>query len=103
MMTKLTDTILDKLVPKPKKKEVVAPSGEVLEVSKDPLKAGEVLEVSKDPLKAERQVLKNIVPWQVYAIGGFFILKWVWGRWKKPSNGDPPSGTTSEDPQERTC
>ncbi|XVE99137.1 hypothetical protein REPUB_Repub03eG0171200 [Reevesia pubescens] len=24
-----------------------------------------------------------IVIWQVYAIGGFFLLKWVWARWKE--------------------
>ncbi|XVF82840.1 hypothetical protein PTKIN_Ptkin16aG0082600 [Pterospermum kingtungense] len=24
-----------------------------------------------------------IVLWQVYAIGGFFFLKWIWARWKE--------------------
>ncbi|XWS75259.1 hypothetical protein CRYUN_Cryun01aG0070700 [Craigia yunnanensis] len=24
-----------------------------------------------------------IVLWQVYAIGGFFLLKWIWARWKE--------------------
>ncbi|KAG9136617.1 hypothetical protein Leryth_020266 [Lithospermum erythrorhizon] len=39
--------------------------------------------------------------YQVYAIGGFFVLRWAWCRWnelrmkKKPSNEEPPS---SEDP-----
>ncbi|CAH9065791.1 unnamed protein product [Cuscuta europaea] len=40
-----------------------------------------------------------VVLWQVYAIGGFFVLKWAWSRWnerklkKRPSNENipPPS------------
>ncbi|XVF75694.1 hypothetical protein PTKIN_Ptkin13bG0207300 [Pterospermum kingtungense] len=24
-----------------------------------------------------------IVLWQVYAIGGFFLVKWIWARWKE--------------------
>ncbi|OIS98393.1 PREDICTED: uncharacterized protein LOC109232017 [Nicotiana attenuata] len=37
-----------------------------------------------------------IVLWQVYAIGGFFILRWAWTRWNerrgngRPSNDEPP-------------
>ncbi|XP_024991298.1 uncharacterized protein LOC112525407 [Cynara cardunculus var. scolymus] len=52
------------------------------------------------PLKLEpeevEQGTKPVVLWQVYAIGGFFILKWVLGRWKerrakkKSSDEDSP-------------
>lgn len=34
-------------------------------------------------------------PFQVYAIGGFFVLRWAWARWnerrgkKRPSDDDP--------------
>ncbi|KAJ8557568.1 hypothetical protein K7X08_003193 [Anisodus acutangulus] len=37
-----------------------------------------------------------VVLWQVYAIGGFFVLRWAWSRWnerrgnKKPSDEEPP-------------
>ncbi|CAH9113530.1 unnamed protein product [Cuscuta epithymum] len=37
-----------------------------------------------------------VVLWQVYAIGGFFVLKWAWSRWnerklkKRPSNENTP-------------
>ncbi|OMO95454.1 hypothetical protein CCACVL1_05405 [Corchorus capsularis] len=24
-----------------------------------------------------------VILWQVYAVGGFFILKWIWARWKE--------------------
>lgn len=40
---------------------------------------------------------------QVYVIGGFFILKWAWGRWnehkerKKSSDDDQPSSTPTTD------
>ncbi|XP_055830618.1 uncharacterized protein LOC129899629 [Solanum dulcamara] len=39
-----------------------------------------------------------IVLWQVYAIGGFFVLRWAWSRWnerrgnRKPSDEEPPPG-----------
>ncbi|MCD7468919.1 hypothetical protein HAX54_007473 [Datura stramonium] len=39
-----------------------------------------------------------VVLWQVYAIGGFFVLRWAWSRWKerrgnkKPSDEEPPPG-----------
>ncbi|KAG8390531.1 hypothetical protein BUALT_Bualt01G0093200 [Buddleja alternifolia] len=38
-----------------------------------------------------------VLLWQVYAIGGFFILRWAWTRWnerkgqKKPDDEPPPS------------
>ncbi|KAI3734653.1 hypothetical protein L6452_14127 [Arctium lappa] len=60
------------------------------------------------PLKLEpeevEQDTKPVVLWQVYAIGGFFILKWVLGRWnerranKKSSDEDspPPAAAANE-------
>ncbi|XVF23411.1 hypothetical protein REPUB_Repub13aG0035600 [Reevesia pubescens] len=39
------------------------------------------------PLKLEADesgmTSNRIILWQVYAIGGFFLLKWVWARWKE--------------------
>lgn len=86
------------------------------------VRGGEVTEVKKTttvtfpdarskttapPLKlesedADRQT-NPLVLWQVYAVGGFFVLKWAWGRWnerrerKKPSNEDPPSSSPTVD------
>ncbi|XP_022841828.1 uncharacterized protein LOC111365501 [Olea europaea var. sylvestris] len=53
------------------------------------------------PLKLEaeaeggEQNTNPVILWQVYAIGGFFILQWAWKRWNehkgdKKSNDDPP-------------
>lgn len=52
------------------------------------------------PLKLEAEELEQdtnpVVLWQVYTIGGFFILKWAWARWnerranKKSTTEDPP-------------
>ncbi|KAL1817369.1 hypothetical protein DCAR_0521795 [Daucus carota subsp. sativus] len=51
------------------------------------------------PLKLEAEDLEKntnpVVLWQVYAIGGFFVLKWAWARYnerraKKKTNDDPP-------------
>ncbi|CAI9296193.1 unnamed protein product [Lactuca saligna] len=59
------------------------------------------------PLKVEAEELEQdtnpVVLWQVYAIGGFFVLRWVLARWKerrankkKPSNEDsPPAASAS--------
>ncbi|KAL3520818.1 hypothetical protein ACH5RR_018967 [Cinchona calisaya] len=50
------------------------------------LEADEVEEKSTNP----------VLLWQVYAIGGFLVLRWAWTRWnerrgrKKPSDGNPP-------------
>ncbi|KAJ9553739.1 hypothetical protein OSB04_017784 [Centaurea solstitialis] len=59
------------------------------------------------PLKEEvvERDRKPVVLWQVYAIGGFFILKWALGRWKehrankKPSDQDspPPSAAAANE------
>lgn len=57
------------------------------------------------PLKLEAEELEQdtnpVVLWQVYAIGGFFILRWALARWKErrakkkpsdePSSEDPPA------------
>ncbi|KAK1396559.1 hypothetical protein POM88_006422 [Heracleum sosnowskyi] len=52
------------------------------------------------PLKLEAEDLEKttnpVVVWQVYAIGGFFVLKWAWARYnerrarKKTNDEDPP-------------
>ncbi|KAK1409663.1 hypothetical protein QVD17_36192 [Tagetes erecta] len=85
------------------------------------VRGGEVVEVSKSatvtfpdgrkqtvaPLKVESEVAEHetnpVVLWQVYVIGGFFVLKWAWGRWnehkerKKSSNDDQPSSSPTTD------
>ncbi|XP_059628404.1 uncharacterized protein LOC132271136 [Cornus florida] len=52
------------------------------------------------PLKLEaeegEQNTNPVVLWQVYAVGGFFILKWLWARWNerrinKRSSDEEPS------------
>ncbi|XP_073146835.1 uncharacterized protein [Henckelia pumila] len=53
------------------------------------------MKLETDPVEAEPNT-NPILLWQVYAIGGFFILRWAWTRWnerkgrKKPDN-DPPT------------
>lgn len=54
------------------------------------------------PLKLEAEELeKNSNPailWQVYALGGFIVLRWVWARWKErrtPKNGPSDEGEPS--------
>ncbi|KZV22570.1 hypothetical protein F511_02587 [Dorcoceras hygrometricum] len=53
------------------------------------------LKLETEPVEAEPNT-NPILLWQVYAIGGFFILRWAWTRWnerkgsKKPGN-EPPT------------
>ncbi|XP_023762673.1 uncharacterized protein LOC111911121 [Lactuca sativa] len=58
------------------------------------------------PLKVEAEELEQdtnpVVLWQVYAIGGFFVLRWVLARWKerrankkKSNENSPPPPTAS--------
>ncbi|KAI3721835.1 hypothetical protein L2E82_32854 [Cichorium intybus] len=85
------------------------------------VRGGEVVEVTKTatvtypdgrkttvtPLKLESeeagQETSPAVLWQVYAIGGFFVLRWAIGRWKerrtkkKPSDDVPPSPSPTAD------
>ncbi|KAL9995256.1 hypothetical protein Hdeb2414_s0023g00637051 [Helianthus debilis subsp. tardiflorus] len=101
----------------PVKKDVVKVETERKAVVRD----GEVVEVSKtatvafpdgrkktvEPLKLESEDAERetnpVVLWQVYVIGGFFILKWAWGRWnehkerKKSSDDDQPSSSPTAD------
>ncbi|KAK2998221.1 hypothetical protein RJ639_024173 [Escallonia herrerae] len=48
------------------------------------------------PLKLEAEIegreTNPALLWQVYAVGGFFILRWVWARWnerRRPSDENP--------------
>ncbi|KAA8539212.1 hypothetical protein F0562_025904 [Nyssa sinensis] len=58
------------------------------------------------PLKLEaeesEQETNPVVLWQVYAIGGFFVLRWLWARWnerraKKRSSDDEPRPRPGDD------
>ncbi|PWA78978.1 hypothetical protein CTI12_AA210430 [Artemisia annua] len=55
------------------------------------------------PLKLESEDADRQTNPLVYAVGGFFVLKWAWGRWnerrerKKSSNEDPPSSSPTMD------
>ncbi|KAL3838228.1 hypothetical protein ACJIZ3_022819 [Penstemon smallii] len=54
------------------------------------------LKLEPETEDAERST-NPLLLWQVYAIGGAFILRWAWTRWnerkgqKKPDDGPPPS------------
>ncbi|KMT13133.1 hypothetical protein BVRB_4g086750 [Beta vulgaris subsp. vulgaris] len=56
------------------------------------------------PLKVENEDAQEdtnpIVLWQVYALGGFIILKWAWGKWqeRKASAKKDASGEEEQPP-----
>ncbi|KAL8145926.1 hypothetical protein AgCh_003888 [Apium graveolens] len=68
--------------------------------SKAPVVAAFPNKQTVPPLKFEAEDLERTtnpaVVWQVYAIGGFFVLKWAWARYnerrakKKTNDEDPP-------------
>ncbi|KAL0007882.1 hypothetical protein SO802_009384 [Lithocarpus litseifolius] len=56
-------------------------------------------------VEAEETSAKTSNPfilWQVYALGGFIVLKWIWGRWqerkaqKGPDDGDNDESSDAE-------
>ncbi|KAI3517171.1 hypothetical protein L1887_16381 [Cichorium endivia] len=80
------------------------------------LRSSEVVEVSKPvvvrfpdartatvpPLKLEADEMEQdtnpVVLWQVYAIGGFFVLRWFLARWKERRANKKPSNEDSQTP-----
>ncbi|KAL9676940.1 hypothetical protein QQ045_005162 [Rhodiola kirilowii] len=44
-------------------------------------------------LESEHSEKSDFVIWQVYAFGGYIILKWLWGKWKERQN---QKGNTNE-------
>ncbi|CAK9174285.1 unnamed protein product [Ilex paraguariensis] len=53
-------------------------------------------EVKLEAEECEQNTNTNpVVLWQVYAVGGFFVLRWAWARWnerrgrRKPSDEEP--------------
>uniref|UniRef100_A0A7N0V5I1 Uncharacterized protein n=1 Tax=Kalanchoe fedtschenkoi TaxID=63787 RepID=A0A7N0V5I1_KALFE len=45
------------------------------------------------PLKieSEESAQSAAVVWQVYALGGYLLARWIWGKWKEKHNKDQPS------------
>ncbi|KAJ9684758.1 hypothetical protein PVL29_016970 [Vitis rotundifolia] len=77
--------------------------GEVISSKKvDVVRFSEKRPIIPPPLKLEAEESDNssspTVLWQVYALGGFIILKWAWARWNErrnkngASDGEPSVG-----------
>ncbi|KAF5742572.1 hypothetical protein HS088_TW09G00623 [Tripterygium wilfordii] len=41
-----------------------------------------------------------VILWQVYAIGGFFVLKWVWARWNERKERAKKGSSDDNQPRE---
>ncbi|TXG49375.1 hypothetical protein EZV62_025250 [Acer yangbiense] len=41
-----------------------------------------------------------IVLWQVYALGGFLVLRWVWARWKERKERDAKNDSSDDNSNE---
>ncbi|CAM8960748.1 unnamed protein product [Rhodiola kirilowii] len=54
------------------------------------------------PLKIESDESSQrsaAVVWQVYALGGYLLARWIWGKWKEKRNNDqPPSDENTSPP-----
>ncbi|KAF3570386.1 hypothetical protein F2Q69_00061551 [Brassica cretica] len=47
-----------------------------------------MIKLNAEPLKLEAEpssgsTSNSLVIWQVYALGGFLVLKWAWARWNE--------------------
>ncbi|CAN6977135.1 hypothetical protein IGI04_037368 [Brassica rapa subsp. trilocularis] len=47
----------------------------------NPPKSAEPLKVEAEPSSGSTS--NSLVIWQVYALGGFLVLKWAWARWNE--------------------
>ncbi|CAH1430801.1 unnamed protein product [Lactuca virosa] len=124
VISKFTKFVNSRFPPRPAEKDVVKVETESKGSGDSVFRSSEVVEpeVSKPvvvrfpdartttvpPLKVEAEELEQdtnpVVLWQVYAIGGFFVLRWVLARWKerrankkKPSNEDSPPAASGAD------
>ncbi|CAH2064325.1 unnamed protein product [Thlaspi arvense] len=57
-----------------------------------------------EPLKVEAEASSSrtsnsLVIWQVYALGGFLVLKWAWARWNERNERSDKKETTDDDGQ----
>ncbi|XP_012447552.1 uncharacterized protein LOC105770761 isoform X1 [Gossypium raimondii] len=41
----------------------------------------------------------RVILWQVYAIGGFFLLKWIWARWNERKEMGSKKEASDDDEQ----
>ncbi|EOY18984.1 Uncharacterized protein TCM_043550 [Theobroma cacao] len=70
----------------------------------DVVKLSEPRPAVPPPVKLEAEepgmTSSRIILWQVYAIGGFFLLKWIWARWKerKEMGGKKESSDDEQSP-----
>ncbi|EOA24913.1 hypothetical protein CARUB_v10018204mg [Capsella rubella] len=73
-----------------------------------PKSAAEPLKVEVEP--SSGRTSNSVILWQVYALGGFLVLKWAWARWnernersdKKESTGDEDQPSQREDDDDQS-
>ncbi|KAF8099755.1 hypothetical protein N665_0237s0010 [Sinapis alba] len=59
---------------------------------------------STEPLKLEAEpssgsTSNSLVIWQVYALGGFLVLKWAWARWNERNETSDKKDDDEDDDQ----
>ncbi|CAA7400199.1 unnamed protein product [Spirodela intermedia] len=68
----------------PLEKEAKAPEAPPLRVTfPDALQNQSTVESLKLEVEESAESMSPRNMWQVYALGGFMVLSWVWGRWKE--------------------
>uniref|UniRef100_A0A7N0TR57 Uncharacterized protein n=1 Tax=Kalanchoe fedtschenkoi TaxID=63787 RepID=A0A7N0TR57_KALFE len=52
------------------------------------------------PLKIETEEAAQsaVVVWQIYALGGYLLARWIWAKWKQKDNKDQPSDDNPSPP-----
>ncbi|XWS08092.1 hypothetical protein CRYUN_Cryun41cG0049100 [Craigia yunnanensis] len=87
-----------------KKPEALVKKEEEIEIPKPPSLFMGNRQKLPPPLEFEAQecvgrTSNPIVLWQVYAIGGFFLVKWIWASWKERKEiGSKKESTEDEQP-----
>ncbi|KAJ0253544.1 Uncharacterized protein HA466_0112150 [Hirschfeldia incana] len=61
----------------------------------NPPKNAEPLKVEAEPSSGSTS--NSLVIWQVYALGGFLVLKWAWARWNERNEAKKSTDDNEDD------
>ncbi|CAE6075955.1 unnamed protein product [Arabidopsis arenosa] len=89
---------IDANAPKPTgEKEPQKSTYETVSFPYTPPKSAEPIKFEAEP--SSGRTSNSVILWQVYALGGFLVLKWAWARWNERNERSDKNEATGDDDQ----
>ncbi|KAG7560561.1 hypothetical protein ISN45_Aa05g020790 [Arabidopsis thaliana x Arabidopsis arenosa] len=89
---------IDANAPKPTgEKEPQKSTYETVSFPYNPPKTAEPIKFEAEP--SPGRTSNSVILWQVYALGGFLVLKWAWARWNERNERSDKNEATGDDDQ----